>query len=145
MIRDVKKMRPLAEQWRDAPTAREQQTLYDKHGIAWSELWELPYYDPTWQLAVDVMHCILEGLVSFHFHFVLKLTSAVANSKPLSPAAFTHVFRTPLPLDHPDRASEPPWKQLDEKECKHVKLIHGYLTSPIGDEEDITSFEVLFR
>jgi hypothetical protein len=143
--RKVKEIRQHAERWRDAPTMKEQQKLYDRHGVAWSELYNLPYYDPTRQLTVDAMHCVLEGLVSFHFRRVLKLTSADANSKPVPPPAFTHFFRKPLDLNDPDRVSEPYWKQLNEKEIHDLDLIHRQLTWPIGDSYEISSMDVLSK
>ncbi|KAF8591608.1 hypothetical protein K439DRAFT_1302850, partial [Ramaria rubella] len=60
--------------WRDAPTNKDQEMLFSEHGICWSELWHLPYWDPTWQLVVDSMHCILERVVQGHVRDALELS-----------------------------------------------------------------------
>ncbi|KIM52099.1 hypothetical protein SCLCIDRAFT_88235, partial [Scleroderma citrinum Foug A] len=71
MSRDKDKLCQYAEQWRDAPTAAECERLFKAHGVRYSELWQLPYWDPSHQLVVDSMHCILEGLVQHHVHNLL--------------------------------------------------------------------------
>ncbi|EIN06944.1 hypothetical protein PUNSTDRAFT_39432, partial [Punctularia strigosozonata HHB-11173 SS5] len=65
--RDVAQMRVDAERWRDATSKKEQETIFKRTGVRWSELWRLPYWDPTQQLVVDSMHCLLEGLAAFHY------------------------------------------------------------------------------
>ena len=39
-----------------------QDRIFKDSGVRWSELWRLPYWDPTQQLVMDSMHCIFEGL-----------------------------------------------------------------------------------
>ncbi|PBK83607.1 hypothetical protein ARMGADRAFT_1048415 [Armillaria gallica] len=64
--RDIGEMHQYAYAWRDAHTAAERVEIFKKHGIRWSELWRLSYWDPTQMLIIDSMHCILEGLVHYH-------------------------------------------------------------------------------
>lgn len=73
--RDPSAMRSQAEAWRDACTTQEQDEIFENYGIRWSELWRLPYWDPTRMLVIDAMHCILEGLVHYHCRHVLHLKS----------------------------------------------------------------------
>ncbi|KAF8572648.1 hypothetical protein K439DRAFT_1650101 [Ramaria rubella] len=68
---DTQEMHRIAVQWRDAPTNKDQEMLFSEHGIRWSELWCLPYWDPTQQLVVDSMHCILERVVQGHIQVLL--------------------------------------------------------------------------
>ncbi|KAF8240954.1 hypothetical protein L208DRAFT_1143615, partial [Tricholoma matsutake] len=56
-----------AEEWKNVPTVKDQEKAFKLNGIQWSELWQLPYWNPPWQLVVDSMHCLLEGLAQFHF------------------------------------------------------------------------------
>ena len=94
----------------------EQEAVHINHGIRWSVLWELPYWDPTRQLVVDSMHCLLEGLVQHHSREVLGLTDAAAAAPtPLEPA-FSHDFAT---------------HAADEPTSKHIARIHKLLTAPI--------------
>ncbi|KAF8584915.1 hypothetical protein K439DRAFT_1250516, partial [Ramaria rubella] len=64
-------LRTIANQWKTASTTKEQSEIYKAHGVRWSELWLLPYWDPVCQLVVDPMHCILEGLTQQHSREVL--------------------------------------------------------------------------
>ncbi|KAF9536438.1 hypothetical protein CPC08DRAFT_610246, partial [Agrocybe pediades] len=70
-VRNVSVMRQKAEEWRDAGSVDCQTEIEQDYGIRWSELWRLPYWDPTRMLVVDGMHCILEGLVHYHCRYVL--------------------------------------------------------------------------
>ncbi|KAF8573984.1 hypothetical protein K439DRAFT_1275402, partial [Ramaria rubella] len=64
--RDTQEMHHIVVQWRDAPTNKDQEMLFKEHGIHWSEIWHPPYWDPTQQLVVDSMHCILERIMQGH-------------------------------------------------------------------------------
>ncbi|KAG2746129.1 hypothetical protein P692DRAFT_20639785, partial [Suillus brevipes Sb2] len=68
---DKDRLREYAKQWRDAATTSECERLFKDHGVRYSELWCLPYWDPPRQLVIDPMHCILEGLVQHHTHNLL--------------------------------------------------------------------------
>jgi len=80
-LKDPAVLRKHAEAYRDAGSQREQETLFEAHGVRWSEFWRLPYWNPTRMLVVDSMHCILEGLVHYHCRHVLQLNSAYAKTK----------------------------------------------------------------
>ncbi|KAK0435700.1 uncharacterized protein EV420DRAFT_1623583 [Desarmillaria tabescens] len=71
-------MRKQTEAWRDATTCKARETIFKKYGVHWSEFWRLPYWDPTWMLVIDSMHCILEGLVHYHCHYVLAIDKDAA-------------------------------------------------------------------
>jgi len=45
-----------ADQWRGAQKLSDQTKLFKKHGIRWSELLRLPYWDPTKHIVIDSMH-----------------------------------------------------------------------------------------
>lgn len=86
--RDVLEMRRIAEMWRDARTTKTRHELFEDHGIRWSELWNLPYWDPTQMLVIDSMHCILEGIVHYHCRRVLCIDAEAAKAKKTPPPAF---------------------------------------------------------
>jgi hypothetical protein len=122
-VRNPAEMRRQAEAWRDASTSLEQTKLFQANGIRWSELWRLPYWDPTRQLVVDAMHCILEGLARYHSRDVLGLTSAAAAVKIHDPPAFLLEFHDPSP------------DAMSERDRQHVTQLHTLLTLPImGDD-----------
>lgn len=58
--------RRFAEQWRDAATQEDRQAIYDTHGVRWSELLRLPYWEPTNFVVVDVMHALFLGNFKRH-------------------------------------------------------------------------------
>jgi len=66
-LQDCRVLHTHAEIWKNAATRKEQENIFTMHGIHWSELWHLPYWDPPRMLVVDSMHCLLEGLAQFHF------------------------------------------------------------------------------
>ena len=94
--RNVSILRQQAEAWRDAEDKNQQDAIFREHGVRWSELWRLPYWDPTRQLVVDSMHCLLEGLAQQHFRTTLKLTFDDANAKPIPSKAFGQMFGLPF-------------------------------------------------
>ncbi|EJD43081.1 hypothetical protein AURDEDRAFT_26382, partial [Auricularia subglabra TFB-10046 SS5] len=55
-----------AYNYRDSLKVGEQARLQADHGIMWSELLRLPYWDPTQFTVVDAMHNLLLGLIKFH-------------------------------------------------------------------------------
>lgn len=87
-----------AIEWRDAPNNAQRKTLYRKHGIRWSELMNLPYWDPTRCIVVDVMHNLFLGVVAFHIREILgvdwsegaikkrKERNQISQSKPITKA-----------------------------------------------------------
>lgn len=56
----------IAKQWRNAPTERDRQSLFEEHGLRWSELLCLPYWDPTHYTVVDAMHNLFLGELRHH-------------------------------------------------------------------------------
>lgn len=54
-----------AEEWRRAP-AEEKQKLYDKHGVRYSKLLDLGYFNVLQSVVLDVMHNMLLGNLKRH-------------------------------------------------------------------------------
>jgi hypothetical protein len=124
--RDVTDLRLKAEAWKNASTLAEQQKLFNQNGIRWSELWRLPYWDPTRQLMVDSMHCLFEGLVKAHVLEVLKLRDKKEAEK-LVPA-FKHKFKEYDDTQFPQK--------LKDHEVKQIAQIHTLLTTPLDEPDD---------
>ncbi|PPQ89924.1 hypothetical protein CVT25_009725 [Psilocybe cyanescens] len=123
-LRDCNVLREHAMEWKNAATRKEQEHLFSAHGVRWSELWRLPYWDPPRMLVVDCMHCLLEGLCQYHFREVLKLTSASATANAPQPNAFDYQFQ------QPDTNSG-----LAENVVKQVSQIHNLLVAPLSVAE----------
>ncbi|KAH9944944.1 uncharacterized protein BXZ73DRAFT_73189 [Epithele typhae] len=63
----------IARSWCDAPTVAARTVIFKEHGIRWSELLRLPYWDPTRYAVVDAMHNLFLGQVRHHFRDVWGL------------------------------------------------------------------------
>ncbi|KAF8583264.1 hypothetical protein K439DRAFT_1349123 [Ramaria rubella] len=121
---DTQEMCCIVVQWRDAPTNKDQEMLFKEHGICWSELWHLPYWDPTRQLVVDSMHCILERVVQGHVHNALELSTKAAKVRLTLEPAFVHTFSKLGSHDTTEIDMTP-------KEIKQVKKLQALLLDPI--------------
>jgi hypothetical protein len=126
-IQDCTILRQKAAQWKAATDKKSQDTLFSQNGIRWTELWRLPYWNPTRMLVVDPMHCLLEGLAQFHFRNVLKFTTTNAEVKPAPVVAFEHVFPSPTSTTTVNLAD------VTEDEVKQISQIQAQLVSPLDE------------
>lgn len=55
-----------AKAWRDAPTYKDRDSIFDSFGVRWSELLRLEYWDPTQFTVVDAMHNLFLGDIRHH-------------------------------------------------------------------------------
>ena len=62
-----------AEAFRDAPTRAERARIFQRTGVRWSVLLELPYWDPTKHVVVDAMHNLFLNLVKHHCREILRI------------------------------------------------------------------------
>ncbi|KAL5537310.1 hypothetical protein ACEPAF_1133 [Sanghuangporus sanghuang] len=83
--RNASTMREHAVSWLVASSEKERDDMEKRTGVRWSELWRLPYWDPTKQLVVDPMHCLLLGLVQNHFTTIFPLKDKVADAPSMQP------------------------------------------------------------
>lgn len=120
---DKDELQMYAEQWRDAATTADCDHIFKTHGIQYLELWHLPYWDPTHQLVVDSMHCILEGLVQHHCCNLLGLTMTSTHSEQARPA-FEYDFVGVDP-----EITTPQF--LSMKEFSQVSAIHNLLVAEV--------------
>lgn len=58
--------RRIAEEWRRAETTADRNAIFEEHGVRWSELLRLPYWDPIRFSVVDAMHCLFLGDLRHH-------------------------------------------------------------------------------
>ncbi|KAL7284382.1 hypothetical protein ACG7TL_001672 [Trametes sanguinea] len=56
----------IATSWKDAATEAECRIIVKEHGICWSELLRLPYWDPTRYAVIDTMHNLFLGELRHH-------------------------------------------------------------------------------
>lgn len=126
--KDPSLCRGYAEAWKNAATDNLQARLFKAHGFRWSQLWRLPYWDPSRMLVVDPMHCLLEGVFQFHFREVLKLTSLSAKEVIEELPAFEY----PFPLPNPANLTADEHK-LTPDDLQQITQIHRLLVAPLDD------------
>ncbi|KAJ7787948.1 hypothetical protein B0H14DRAFT_3504824 [Mycena olivaceomarginata] len=90
-------------------------TIYAADGLRYSEMWRLPYWNPTRMVTPEPMHCIFEGLVAFHCRVVLLLNLNDAKKAEALPPAYHFDF-------------------LERK--KQIRAIHRLLIRPFTEDED---------
>ncbi|PIL26911.1 hypothetical protein GSI_10049 [Ganoderma sinense ZZ0214-1] len=79
--------RRYARAWLDAPTEAARDVEFKKHGIRWSELLRLEYWDPTRFAVVDAMHNLFLGELRHHCRDVwgLDVKDKTGDSKGADP------------------------------------------------------------
>ncbi len=80
----------IAAQWRDAPSEADREKIFKKHGLRWSELLRLDYWDPTQFAVVDAMHNLFLGELRHHCRDVWGIdvkdkSSESSKAQPHSP------------------------------------------------------------
>ncbi|TDL15911.1 hypothetical protein BD410DRAFT_816842 [Rickenella mellea] len=71
--------RKYAEQWRDSETRDAQDDIFDNHGLRWSELLRLPYWDPINFTVIDTMHALFLGNLKRHCRRVFGMDIDIAD------------------------------------------------------------------
>ncbi|KAK0477175.1 hypothetical protein EDD18DRAFT_1087934, partial [Armillaria luteobubalina] len=112
----------------NATTSAERDKIFKTYGVRWSEFWRLPYWDPTRMLVVDVMHCILLGLVRYHCRYILGIDWNIARKQDTPPPAFDYAWVA----YHPDVPKK--FRLLKDHEEKHVTDIQNILILPLEGE-----------
>ena len=89
-----------AEMWRNATDVNERKFAETFYGTRYSELWRLPYWQPSKQLLVDPMHTIYLILAQRFFRDGLGLENPSAKKKQRKPVyfAYHYNFTPPPPL-----------------------------------------------
>lgn len=131
--KDREEVLEQAQKWKTAASAKEQEKYFTRYGVRWSELWRLPYWEPSRTLAVDVMHCGFEGCAQYQFRDVLGLTQSKAEEKSVVASSFDFDFKLP---DEAYVSKE----ELKKEDMKDIEAIHKLLVSPmqvLGGDEDL--------
>ncbi|KAF5343750.1 hypothetical protein D9758_015346 [Tetrapyrgos nigripes] len=66
VARDIEHHREVAAQWLECQTSEERDTIFLQNGIRWSELLNLPYWDPIRFTVIDSMHCFYLRILQRH-------------------------------------------------------------------------------
>lgn len=84
--------RQHAEMWRDAKTQHEQDNIFNEFGVRYTVLSELAYWRPLEFMTIDVMHCLLLGLLHDHAGSFLRIRNAGAEVTLKQKSAAKHTL-----------------------------------------------------
>ena len=76
-LRDVSKHLHYAELWKGSASKAVQDTTFKKHGVRWSALLDLPYWNPLLFTVVDTMHSTYLGMVHSHCRRVWGINASI--------------------------------------------------------------------
>ncbi|KAI0666358.1 hypothetical protein C8Q78DRAFT_933152, partial [Trametes maxima] len=71
----------IAQDWKDAVTEAARNKIFQEHGLRWSELLRLPYWDPTKFALIDTMHNLFLGELHHHCITIWGLKTAEGRAK----------------------------------------------------------------
>lgn len=85
--KDLAHMRDYAQRWKDAPSEKARDALFEASGIRWSPLYRLTYWDPIRFTVIDPMHAIDLNLLSNHCRNLFRIDSKHNGGNGLSTIA----------------------------------------------------------
>ncbi|KAG5221932.1 Immunoglobulin G-binding protein [Salix suchowensis] len=91
-----------------APDEASAQSSFDQSGLRYTELLELPYFDPTRFIVVDSMHNLFLGLLKEHFMNVLGYNSKMKDAEEICdvfPYPIQPSDSNPLPIKESEQSS----------------------------------------
>jgi hypothetical protein len=89
--RTLEQHKAAAEEWKNAETKSQRDKIFKQHGVRWSEMLRLPYWDPMRFIVIDGMHNLFLGLVQHHFRDIIIIDKQVskefrkAEKRPIDP------------------------------------------------------------
>ena len=94
-----------AREWRDCQSERDREHLFKLHGVRWSPLLELPYWNPILYTVLDSMHAAFLGLFQSHCRKVWRIDVSVEGGD----GSLLHIKK---PVPRPPNAKLRQWVQL---------------------------------
>lgn len=110
--------RAHAHHFQAAEDSEARNKLFKIHGIRWSELLRLPYFDISRCVVVDSMHNLFLGLIKTHFCGVLGIGSEKRSEDPV-----ISVDLSPAPVD------------FKSSEKKSLEKLKKWLQAPLVQDE----------
>ena len=122
-------MREQAIAWRDADTLANQELIFQRSGVRWSEYHRLPYWNPARQMTTDLMHCGLLGNAKNNTQEVLRLEDdKIKEDIPSGPAFELDIPQIPEGQEHN-------WEDDHESEVGLIKTALQASIADAGSEE----------
>ena len=129
--RTGEEIRQSAQLYLNAENEKERKEIVSTTGIRWSELYRLPYFDPSRMVVVDSMHNLFLGLVQEHFE-ILGIRMDNRKGKE-TPALSINISTEAM-------------NELDKKERKSMDKLIETLESPMNKElESQEGYDMYFK
>jgi Transposase family tnp2 len=119
--RTFEEHKAAAEQWKNAETKVERDKIFKQHGVRWSELLRLPYWDPTRFIVIDGMHNLFLGLVQYHFRSLIVIDKQA--SKELRKGQQSHVNSKDLQKGRETLMSNPTVSAMNRLRVKVLEAL----------------------
>ncbi|KAJ3501861.1 hypothetical protein NLJ89_g9152 [Agrocybe chaxingu] len=90
-MKDLGHVRHYATLWRDAPTEKVQEMIFDACGVKWTPLLDLPYWNPILYAVVNSMHALDLNLLQNHCRNLFQINPDKSGNvdAPIAPVATT--------------------------------------------------------
>ncbi|KAJ3775629.1 hypothetical protein FB446DRAFT_637544, partial [Lentinula raphanica] len=85
VMRDLADHRTIALKWKEATSEVQREAIYKQYGLRWSELLELPYWDPIRFTVIDDMHLGYLGLFETHLRDIWMIDHKTNGGNGLHP------------------------------------------------------------
>jgi hypothetical protein len=129
--RDVVEHVKVAKQWHDAEGLDEQNAIFRNHGIRWSVLLQLPYWNPILFTAIEPMHIFDVGLFQSHCRQVWGIDTSNLGGDGTASSTAKAIARPPdaelekwYAIIHLTGDSERLRDQLSGRDCARDTLWH---------------------
>ena len=133
-------IRNSAQLYLDAANEKERNDTVHTTGIRWSELYRLPYFDPSRFVVIDAMHNLFLGLIQEHF-YILGIRSDEETPKK-TPSLHLNI---PNNLTTQSKLSDKEQKSFDKLICTLEEPITSELRSKLGYDKYFKRFKTLHR
>ena len=124
--RELHKHLECARQWRDCQSERERERLFRLHGIRWSALLDLPYWNPMVSTILDSMHGAYLGLSQTYCRKVLVIDLSVEGGDG-------SLFHVQKPTPRPSEPTLRKWLQIIQTNPRNLveQLTGGGITKSV--------------
>jgi hypothetical protein len=125
--RDINAHREIAQQWKNANSKAEQQRIAREHGIRWSPLLNLPYFDIVRFSSIDPMHNLYLGTAKRMVEYNWLPNSELSFNAATQAGMEKLVKMTRIPNDYGRVASKiaSNFSGLTANQWKNWTLIHS--------------------
>ncbi|KAI0069601.1 hypothetical protein K474DRAFT_1610234 [Panus rudis PR-1116 ss-1] len=126
----------IATRWKEA-SPKERIKIFQEHGIRWSELLRLPYWDPTRFVLIDSMHALLLGCIRRHLRELWGMNATWVEGKDLPEASVRQPRKRDLPPSEEDL--EKAWDIMQYGKAYKLHEIKVAVLRELCTQLDLTS------